>query len=376
MKLNKFLMIFLNLSSFLLPAANVFADELNNHPSLTINVYDVPRLVVALNKTYLVYEIYLTNYMVTSASLTSLESIGGTKQFMFKTDELAKSIQTFNPNNKKTPLVFEPGESKIIYMWLPFDNISEIPSKLNHDFSFTNIKRSNYKLSSELAVDKTPPVIIRKPLRGSNWLIGNGLSNSSIHRRAAVYFNGRPYFSERYAIDFVQIDTKSLTFTGDEHQNSSYHCYNQDLLAVADGKVVVAKDGIPENIPHSGKLAEPLSLDNIAGNNIILDLGNGKFAFYAHLIPGSLKVKVGDQVTTGQVIGKLGNSGNSTEPHLHFHMVDRASALAANGIPYGFDQFNLIPTKLVDDKVEFLKAPAISYLNQLPLENVVVDFTD
>ncbi|MBA3537817.1 MAG: M23 family metallopeptidase [Tatlockia sp.] len=376
MKLNKILIFFMNLSSFLIPTGTVFADELNINPSITINVYDVPRPVVALNKAYLVYEIYLTNFMAGPATLTSLEAIGGNKQSMLKTDELRNSIQTFNPNNKKIPLIFESGESKIIYMWLPFEQLTEVPVKLNHDFHFSYLKGNNYKLSSEVNVDKAPPAIISPPLRGSNWLIGNGLSNSSIHRRAAVYFNGRPYFSERFAIDFVQVDTSSLTFKGDETKNSSYHCYNQDLLAVADGKVVMTKDGIPENIPHSGKLAEPLSLENIAGNNIILDLGNGKFAFYAHLIPGSLKVKVGDQVTAGQVIGKLGNSGNSSEPHLHFHMVDKASALAANGIPYGFDHFNLRPTKLVGDRIEFLKNPAMHYSNQLPLENVVIDFAN
>lgn len=378
MKLGKTLITFflMNLSSFLMPATKVLAAELKDNPSFTINVYDAPSPVVALNKAYLVYEIYLTNYMAATASLTSLEARNEGKQFMLKTDVLANSIQSFNANNKKNPLTFEPGESKIIYMWLAFDNLSEVPGKLTHDFNFTNTKGSNYKLSSELKVDKSPPLIINRPLRGSNWFVGNGLSNSSIHRRAAVYFNGRPYISERYAIDFVQVGANSLTFKGDEYKNSSYHCYNQDLLAVADGKVVVAKDGIPENIPHSGKLAEPLSLENIAGNNIILDLGKGKFAFYAHLIPGSLKVKVGDQVKAGDLIGKLGNSGNSSEPHLHFHMVDKGSALAANGIPYGFDQFNLIPTKLVDNKLEFIKAPVINYLNQLPLENVVVDFKD
>lgn len=367
--------IFLSLSLFLVNPVKVFANDTDKPAAITINIYDTPRAVVALDKAYLIYEIYLTSYMTTPITLTSLETLAAT-QPLLKPEDFAKSIQTVNPNDKVNPFIFQPGESKIIYMWFPFDELSKVPSQLKHVFRFTTESDGeNYKLFYPVQeVNKTPPLIVGPPLRGSNWVAGNGLSNGSAHRRAVNYFNGRPYFAERYAIDFVQMDAEGSTFTGDENKNSSYYAYNQDLLAVAKGKVVLVKDGIPENIPHSGKLAEPLTLNNIGGNFIILDLGNGKFASYAHLIPGSLKVKVGDFVNPGQVMAKLGNSGNSSEPHLHFHIGDKPSMLVTNGIPYGFDQFKLKATQRVDNQVQFLKTPALNYLNQLPLEDSVIDF--
>ena len=81
------------------------------------------------------------------------------------------------------------------------------------------------------------------------------------------------------------------------------------------------KDGIPENVPGINSRAVPITLEMpLAGNHVILDIGGGRFAFYAHLQPGSLRVKLGDKVRRGQVLGLVGNSGNSTEPHLHFHI--------------------------------------------------------
>ena len=105
-------------------------------------------------------------------------------------------------------------------------------------------------------------------------------------------------------------------------------------MAVGDGVVVAVKDGIPQNIPGATSRAVPITLETVGGNHVIIDLGKGQFAFYAHLQPGSPRVKVGDRVKAGQVIGLVGNSGNSTEPHLHFHICDRNSPLASEGLPY------------------------------------------
>jgi murein DD-endopeptidase MepM/ murein hydrolase activator NlpD len=78
--------------------------------------------------------------------------------------------------------------------------------------------------------------------------------------------------------------------------------------------------GIPENVPLSPTHAVPMTLETAAGNHVILSLRNGHYAFYAHLQPGSIRIKPGDRVRRGQVLGLLGNSGNSNAPHLHFHI--------------------------------------------------------
>ena len=73
----------------------------------------------------------------------------------------------------------------------------------------------------------------------------------------------------------------------------------------------------------------------------MVDLGGGRFAFYAHLQKGSLKVRPGDRVRRGEVIARLGNSGNTSAPHLHFHIVDNASVLGSDGLPYVIDRFDV-----------------------------------
>jgi murein DD-endopeptidase MepM/ murein hydrolase activator NlpD len=122
------------------------------------------------------------------------------------------------------------------------------------------------------------------------------------------------------------------------------------VLAVADGVIVSIKDGIAENTPLSPTRAVPLTLDTFGGNNVILALGNGRFGYYGHLQPGSLRVKPGDRVRRGQVLGLLGNTGNSDAPHLHFHISDGVS-LESEGLPYVFDSFEVVGTD-----VEFEKA--------------------
>jgi murein DD-endopeptidase MepM/ murein hydrolase activator NlpD len=111
-----------------------------------------------------------------------------------------------------------------------------------------------------------------------------------------------------------------------------------------------------------------------------LDLGDGVYAFYAHLQPGSIKVKVGDKVRRGQVLGLVGNSGNSTEPHLHFHLSDANSPLGCEGLPYSLTAFE------VQGRIEGLqggKMPRWTLLAtpeahriEMPLANVVVRFPD
>jgi murein DD-endopeptidase MepM/ murein hydrolase activator NlpD len=99
--------------------------------------------------------------------------------------------------------------------------------------------------------------------------------------------------------------------------NRNYRCYGAEALAVADGVVVEVR----------------------AGNHIALDLGHGHYAHYGHFQPGSIRVRKGDRVRRGQVLGLVGNSGNSTEPHLHFQISDGPAILASDGLPYELDTF-------------------------------------
>ena len=162
----------------------------------------------------------------------------------------------------------------------------------------------------------------------------NGPGRDSGHRRALIATEGSARIAQRFGIDWVQRHPAGGTFQGDAKDNKSYRAYGAEVLAVANGLVVATKDGIPENVPGITSRAVPITSETVGGNHIVLDLGGGRYAFYAHFQPGSLKVKVGDRVTRGQVIGLVGNSGNSTEPHLHFHISDGVSPLGSEGLPY------------------------------------------
>ena len=90
-----------------------------------------------------------------------------------------------------------------------------------------------------------------------------------------------------------------------------------------------------------GQAREDVTPENAGGNRVVLDLGDGRFAVYAHLQAGSVAVQPGDRVTRGQHIANVGSSGTSGGPHLHFQVTDRPSVVVADGLPYVFDAFEL-----------------------------------
>jgi murein DD-endopeptidase MepM/ murein hydrolase activator NlpD len=109
----------------------------------------------------------------------------------------------------------------------------------------------------------------------------------------------------------------------------------------------------------------PITLETVAGNTITLDLGGGQFAYYMHLQPGSLRVKAGDRVRRGQVLARIGASGDAREPHLHFEVTTSSKLLAGEGVPYLIDRYS---SKTPSD------GPAELHTHELPLDKNVVIF--
>src|SRR5262249_49328921 len=141
--------------------------------------------------------------------------------------------------------------------------------------------------------------------------------------------------------DWIRIGADGQAFRNDPANNRNWSAYGADVLAVAGGTVIDAKDGVPENDPTSDKKAVPIDLETVGGNHILVKLPSGAAVFYAHLQPGSIKVRIGDRVREGEAIGRIGNSGQADAPHLHLHITDRPSALAAEGLPLVFRSFVL-----------------------------------
>jgi murein DD-endopeptidase MepM/ murein hydrolase activator NlpD len=128
---------------------------------------------------------------------------------------------------------------------------------------------------------------------------------------------------QAYALDLVLDDDLPR---GRERQNSDYPSYNQPIVADAPGIVVIAVDGVPDNPPGV------VNKYDQHGNYVVIDHQNGEFSLMAHLIPGSVRVRAGQAIGAGVEIGRCGNSGNTTMPHLHWQVMTNANANLARGV--------------------------------------------
>jgi hypothetical protein len=262
----------------------------------------------------------------------------------------------------------------IAYMWIDLASGTPVPAHLQHQFG---LRKSGDEKSYEsdapvTTVSSKLPEIV-SPLHGRNWVAFNGPSNTSLHRRTMIVIEATTHIAQRYAIDWVKIGDDDRTWHGDAKDNRSYYCYGVEARAIADGVVVEVKDGMRENTPNEPPV-EAVTVDTIAGNHVNLDLGGGVYVMYAHLQPGSIRVKLGDRVTPGQVIGLVGNTGNSSEPHFHIQLMNRNSPLDSEGLPYSLPKFKLTG-RAHSDKPSFdhLAAPETHH-GDLPLDGEVVDF--
>ncbi|WP_258960998.1 M23 family metallopeptidase [Paenibacillus aquistagni] len=163
----------------------------------------------------------------------------------------------------------------------------------------------------------------RLPFKG-DWFVFWGGNN--------VLFNYHyEHEIQRYAYDFIQVQD-GRSYQGDEKKNESYFAFGKEVLAPADGVVVTVVNDIPDNVPV-GVMNE----QNPAGNQVIIE-HNGEYSILAHLKQGSATVKEGDTVKRGEVIGQLGNSGNSSEPHLHFQVSDGKDLFQSRAIAVKWEQ--------------------------------------
>jgi murein DD-endopeptidase MepM/ murein hydrolase activator NlpD len=140
----------------------------------------------------------------------------------------------------------------------------------------------------------------------------------------------------------MRLNSRGEFVHGNENLPASYVDYGADVLAIANATVVSTANDFPDQLP--GTLPDPGSFESVEavdGNQVTLSLGHGLYAFYAHPIKGSVTVRPGQHVHRGQVIARLGNSGNTSAPHLHLQLMNSPSALVSEGLPYVIDGFGL-----------------------------------
>lgn len=235
----------------------------------------------------------------------------------------------------------------MLYVWLDLDP-SELPNVLRHRVTLRSADGKTAVIEGgAVSVSHAAAAVIGPPLLGTSWIATNGPSNDSAHRRALHGVAGSEGIPQRFATDFVRTDPAwpimagNETYSGDRLLNRSHFAYGSDVLAVADGIVTAVVDGVPNNIPYSVP-EPPLFGDALAGNYVIIMFAPERYAVYALLSPGSIQVSEGQRVRRGEPIARVGNSGFSSKPHLHFHVSDENGPLAGEGMPYVFERFEYL----------------------------------
>lgn len=349
-----------------LAAAAVAAEDLPAvFPPVDVQVLAHPRAFVAAGAAHIVYELHVRSLSSRRVTLERVE-VRDRDQPAARPPLLDLEGATLDaalmrpgaPLDDTERRVLTPGRTAVVYVWVRTPP-NAMPAMLTHRFVVRAETPSPANAHDQVlgppqagggvveiagvdvpVVKKTLP-IVSAPLAGDMWLAGNGPDNSVGHRRVMMALAGEGRFPQRFAIDWIRLFPDGRTFQGDPKDNRSYRAFGAEALAAADATVVETTDGIPENRPDPTARAVPITPATVGGNFVLLNLGGGAYAFYAHLQPGSLRVKRGDRVRRGQVLALVGNTGNSTEPHLHFHVGDRPSSLDAEGIPYAMASFDL-----------------------------------
>jgi hypothetical protein len=258
-----------------------------------------------------------------------------------------------------------PGEGALLHLTFSAGRRSRLPGSLVHEVRLANPDPSSraprrvVQIGARAKLVRRAPAVLGPPLQGDRWVAADGCCLARRHVRAFQPYGGGLFTAQRFAIDWERLDPSGRLFVGDKRVLTNWPGYGENILAVANGTVVRAIDGLPNQVP--GALPEGLAPLEADGNAVFLRLRDGRIVFYAHMIPGSVMVRAGDRVVRGQLLGRVGNSGNSSAPHLHLHVVDRNAIFGADGLPYvfsGFDVTGRIASTEAFDRAEATGDPA------------------
>jgi hypothetical protein len=280
---------------------------------------------------------------VTLSSVAVLDPAG--KELMrIQGDDLAAATQTLFA---KTPGALVPASAAVsvdVDLILPPDTA---PEQVGHKITYTLVENSEVALmvgtpeidAPQVAINRQPAIVIKPPVKGDGWLATSACCKPNLHRDLRLAINGRRIETgETFAVDWAKV-RGDRNYDGDGSKNEQHYAFDQDVLAVADGTVVSVNDGVPDQAPFTFMV--PKSISDYGGNHVILEIAPDVFALYVHLRPGSLTVKVGDTVKVGTPLARLGNSGPSSGPHLHFGIADKPSLVTSRSLPFVFDSFTV-----------------------------------
>lgn len=368
--------------------------EASNPPPLTLEVLAPPQAVTGSDgDRHLVYELMLTNITPVALYVTDVQVVDPVTERVlaeYRRDAIPPRLLVDPQQPRSSRLM--PDQLGFFFVHAVFPPQATLPGSLTHRVIVTPVSENVPWTASgaDTAVNQEAPVVLGPPLQGSGYIAGDGCCDAPRHVQAVMPDGqGNWWNAQRFAIDWELLDAQNHLWVAPPERKESpqvgdYLIYGQDILAVADGTVVAVVKNLPDQPP--GKMPDGLPRDEADGNHVILELRQGAYALYAHMAPGSVAVDLNQPVKKGQVLGKVGNSGNTSAPHLHFQLMDRPSSLDANGLPYVVEQFRIngFDPNGSDDfqAAEDHGTPATitpvtppsAHANQLPLNVTVVDW--
>lgn len=178
------------------------------------------------------------------------------------------------------------------------------------------------------------------PFEG-NWIAVNG----SVDKKFSHSW-GIP--TQRYAYDFLILDHEGKSGSGNKEAASDYYCYGKEITAPADGQIAEIGNSCPDSRILGGGKAD-CSARDIRGNYILIRHTEKEYSLLAHLQPGSIAVKEGQHVNRKEFLARCGNSGNSSEPHLHFQLQEGRSFFNSAGLPITFENITVCPASHYSD---------------------------
>jgi hypothetical protein len=304
---------------------------------------------------HVVYELWLTNAKALPATIGRIEILDaadhGRVVKSLSGDELAAASVRLT-GRSDGPATLAQDESRVVFVELGFDRRADVPEALVHRLTGTGAGSPAARepspisyVAGGLALNDFRPPVLGAPLKGRGWVAVNGCCLAAgAHRSALQSVNGNLDNGQRFAIDWMRLDDSDRFVVGDPGVVRNWVSYDEPVFAVAGGVVVSTGDGLPDQPP--GQLPDPASitLQTVDGNHVVIEIGRGLFVFYAHLKKGSLTVRTGDRVEAGKELGRLGNSGNTSAPHLHLQVMNGPSPLGSTGLPYVYRSFTLTGT--------------------------------
>jgi murein DD-endopeptidase len=307
---------------------------------LAVQVPVRPAVVLTDGLHRLLYELHIENRGDVTITLASVEIRTDIAQsaVTLDGDRLIRALDV--PADRKAPLAIAAGQRRVVYVDL---GETRPPSLVRHELRTTPPSAPIADDMLSVKVDPTPPVVLGPPLAGGPWAAVYHSDWERGHRRVFYTVHGVTRLPGRHTIDFVKLDDAGRTTSGDDDLVAQSFGYGADVLAVSDATVAAVRDDMPEVARVSARVKN--RQEDAAGNYVALDLGGAggrRFAVYEHLKPSSIRVRPGQRVRRGEVIAQLGFTGDSTGPHLHLHLGDAASPLAAEGRPFLFESFEVL----------------------------------